>query len=272
MSASKPSTIKILGVNFNNAESKQVVQVLKNGGLLVVPSAPGLASIPNDHVYYHSLLNADFVLADSGYMSLIWNFTHRSKINRISGLEFLVDFFADDEVKQTKEIILVDPYKTESDANINYLNSIGFSLTQENSYVAPMYDKDDVRDDELLRLIADKKPKFILINLGGGIQEKLGAFLKNNLSYKPTIICTGAAIAFLTGHQAHIPNWADKLFIGWLFRCIEKPQIYVPRYFSSFKLLPIMLRHNSEMPITHIHAPQNVEANNQYQRTSLILD
>ena len=113
-----------------------------------------------------------------------------------------------------------------------------------------MYDKSNIIDPELLAFIEKKKPAYVLINLGGGTQEKLGAYLKKHLSYKPAIICTGAAIAFLTGRQASIPEWADRLFLGWLFRCIEKPKLYIPRYFKAFKLLGLMIQYGKRSPVT----------------------
>ncbi len=181
-------------------------------------------------------------------MALIWNLTKKNKIHRVSGLEFLVDFFNDNEVRATKEIMLVDPRKKEADANLKYLNSIGFTLSTQSSYLAPMYDKSNVTDAELLKLIEAQKPKYVIINLGGGTQEKLGWYLKKNLSYKPAIICTGAAIAFLTGEQASIPGWADKFFIGWFFRCMQNPKLYIPRYLKAFKLFTIMMRNGSNAP------------------------
>jgi UDP-N-acetyl-D-mannosaminuronic acid transferase (WecB/TagA/CpsF family) len=101
----------------------------------------------------------------------------------------------------------------------------------------------------LLNNIESKKPKYIIINLGGGTQEKLGAYLKTHLSYKPAIICTGAAIAFLTGQQASIPTWGDKFFLGWLFRCIQNPKLYVPRYFKAFRLAAFMFRYGQQQPL-----------------------
>jgi len=94
----------------------------------------------------------------------------------------------------------------------------------------------------LLDIIEKKKPKYIIINLGGGVQERLGLYLKNHLSYIPGIICTGAAIAFLTGRQANIPNYADKFHLGWLYRCIENPKKFIPRYLRGFLLLPLLIK------------------------------
>jgi len=236
--------VNILGIDFFNGQVKEVVDILKNGGLLVVPSGPGLASIPSDITYYRSLKSADVVIADSGYMTLLWNTTHSMKVNRISGLEFLNAFLADEEVQKEHNFLLVNPRKEDADINLKYLNIQGFHLDEKNSYIAPFYPKGKIEDEELLKLIDEKKPKYVIINLGGGVQEILGAYLKKNLSYKPAIICTGAAIAFLTGEQAHIPSWADKLFLGWLIRCIEKPKQYIPRYLNAFKLLTVMIQFN----------------------------
>lgn len=236
--------VKILGIDFFNGQVEEVVDILKDGGLLVVPSGPGLASIPNDITYYKSLRSADLVIADSGYMALLWNTTHSVKVNRISGLEFLTVFFSDEEIINENDLFLVNPRKEESASNLIYLNNNGYKLSDDHSYIAPIYEKNKIEDEALLEILEEKKPKYIIINLGGGVQEVLGAYLKKNLSYKPAIICTGAAIAFLTGEQAHIPNWADKLFLGWLIRCIEKPKQFIPRYLNAFKLMTVMLQFN----------------------------
>lgn len=235
-------TIKILDIDFHNGSVEDVTSILKNeGGLLVVPAAPALVTIGHDDVYYDALKSADVVIADSGYMALIWNLTNRKKVNRISGLKFLVNFLEDSEVKASDKIMLVDPRPREAESNKKYLRENGFNIADDMSYLAPMYDKNKVEDPELLAQIEEKKPDYVVVNLGGGTQEKLGAYLIKNLSYKPAIICTGAAIAFLTGQQARIPKWADELYLGWLYRIFENPKQFIPRYRNSFKLVKIML-------------------------------
>ncbi|MEO5979128.1 MAG: WecB/TagA/CpsF family glycosyltransferase [Chryseolinea sp.] len=244
----KFNTLKILGIEFFNGKVNDVVQLLKKGGLLVVPSGPGLETIKKDVVYYKALRNADLAIADSGYMALIWNIFNRKKISRISGLEFLVEFFADKEV-QKSTFTLVNPTPKDADANVNYLNSVGFNLSNEDCYQAPMYDKNNIMDPQLLANLEKRKPAYILMCVGGGTQEQLGSWLKDNLSYRPAIICTGAAIAFLTGRQASIPTWGDRLFVGWLFRCIEKPKVYIPRYLKAVRLFFLMIQYGEQPPV-----------------------
>jgi N-acetylglucosaminyldiphosphoundecaprenol N-acetyl-beta-D-mannosaminyltransferase len=75
------------------------------------------------------------------------------------------------------------------------------------------------------------------------VQERLGFYLMQNLSYRPSIICVGAAVAFLTGIQAYIPTWADAWMLGWLFRCLHAPKKFIPRYWKALQLISILARY-----------------------------
>ena len=94
----------------------------------------------------------------------------------------------------------------------------------------------------LIKRIHDSKAKEIIINIGGGTQEILGYYLSKKLNKKYKIVCTGAAIAFFTGDQSPINNNIDKLYLGWLFRIIYNPKIFLPRYLSAFKLFFLFIR------------------------------
>src|SRR6267154_1429313 len=97
--------------------------------------------------------------------------------------------------------------------------------------------------------IANKrKPRHIVICLGGGTQERLGLMLKRECDFRPSIHCIGAAIGFLTGNQVYIPTWADRFFLGWLFRCFSEPGKFIPRYWKAFQLVPMMIRFRENPP------------------------
>ena len=81
-----------------------------------------------------------------------------------------------------------------------------------------------------------------MINLGSNVQEPLGYYLKQNLNFKCGIFCTGAAISFFTGSQASISPSIDRIGLGWLWRCFEKPTIFIPRYFKAIKLIKLILK------------------------------
>ena len=234
----KIKKIKIFDIIFIDANYNYLKKLLDKGGLLVAPSGPGLASIKNDIKYYHSLKNANIVLFDSSYLCLLLKIIKNINVKKFSGLLFLKKFLS--SLKNNKEkIFLVDPSESESNANKKYFKKLNINKIYQ--YVSPIYKKDKIFDIKLLNRIKKIRPKYIIINLGGNVQEVLGYYLKKNLNYKPSIICTGAAIAFLTKKQAQIPDFLDKLHLGWMVRCIFNPLKFIPRYLTAFKLYFIFL-------------------------------
>jgi len=99
-------------------------------------------------------------------------------------------------------------------------------------------------------MIEQRKPKHIIIGIGGGMQDKLGSYLKQQLSYRPGIYCIGAAPGFVTGNQIVIPMWADRFFVGWIFRLFAQPRTLLPRFWSARRLPGLILRYGRERPTT----------------------
>ena len=64
-------SIELFGIKIINGSYKDAIIGLKNGGLMVVPSGPGLATICNDPRYKEAVQNSDFAIPDSGYMVLL---------------------------------------------------------------------------------------------------------------------------------------------------------------------------------------------------------
>jgi N-acetylglucosaminyldiphosphoundecaprenol N-acetyl-beta-D-mannosaminyltransferase len=234
--------ISILGVNFIDCCYNLAIKKLKSGCLMVVPSGPGLATIGKDLRYTEAVQNADFAIPDSGYMVLLLRLLKGIKINKFSGYYFFKNFFKENFNKN--DLFLIDPNKEESKINNAYLNKIGIPIKKSFQYVAPIYGNGKIEDKFLINRLntLTTKPKYIMINLGSGVQEPLGHYLKQNLNFNPGIICTGAAIAFFTGRQANISPFIDKLSLGWLWRCIRNPKVFIPRYLSAFSLLFLILK------------------------------
>jgi len=227
--------IKIFNISFIDSDFKNIKLLLDNGGLLVLPSGPGLATIKNDFRYYKALRNADLALFDSCYFFLLLRLFKNIKVKKFSGYKFIKKFIKSFDRKKQKKIYLIEPSINHSIINREYLKRK--KINNIHQYIAPIYKKNKITDIKLLKDIKTIEPKYIIINLGGGTQEILGSYLKKNLNYKPSIICSGAAISFLTKQQAPISAIVDKLYLSWLLRIIYNPILFLPRYLSAFKLL-----------------------------------
>jgi exopolysaccharide biosynthesis WecB/TagA/CpsF family protein len=241
---------QILGVNFYVGSAEAVIQRLSKGGLLVVPAAPALKDIASNDKYREALKNADVVIADSALMVILWNWLEGDSISRLSGLKYLRTFLKEENVRVPGNTFWVMPGGKSTEMNLAWLRSEGIEIPPEHVYNAPIYGK-EIEDSQLIAQLEDMRPKHVVIALGGGTQERLGLYLKRNLNYPPAIHCIGAAIAFLSGDQVRIPVWADRLYLGWLFRCLSSPRRFVPRYLSAARLVPLLWRYRNQLPVPH---------------------
>ncbi|MCF3650977.1 WecB/TagA/CpsF family glycosyltransferase [Synoicihabitans lomoniglobus] len=242
-------TQRILGIDFFVGSMDAAVDCILEGGLVVAPSGPGLAvDLMRSSEYRQALQTADLAITDSGYMILLWRLFQRQKLPRLSGLRFLRVLLERSQLKSPGSVFWVMPSEAESVRNRTWLEEQGYPITDDDIYIAPFYGKDAINDPELLSRIETRKPQIVMMCIGGGVQERVGLFLRESLSCKPGIACLGAAIAFLTGGQTNIPPWGDKVFLGWLLRILSDPKKFGPRYWNSIRLAPILFRYREHLP------------------------
>jgi N-acetylglucosaminyldiphosphoundecaprenol N-acetyl-beta-D-mannosaminyltransferase len=237
----------ILGIRFFQGDAAAAVQRMSGGGLLVAPAAPALKDLETNAAYRDALMNADLVIADSAFMILIWNYLKNDSARRLSGLGYLRELLRCADARRPFNTVWVKASEASASRNLEWLGSEGIDVPEECVYLAPMYGK-DIEDPELLALLERLRPQHVVVTVGGGVQERLGLYLKRRLSYRPSIHCIGAAIAFLSGDQVKIPKWADKFYLGWLFRTMSQPKVYIPRYWGARKLFALMRRYRGTLP------------------------
>ena len=244
-----PSSIhRILGIDFFDGSADAAIKIMRNGGLLVIPAAPALKDLDRNPGYRDALLNADLAITDSAFMVLIWNRLQSKPVKRLSGLEYLRELLQEPDVRQPGNTFWIMVSRTSAKRNLDWLKGQGITIPEDNVYMAPIYGGGPIADPALVDRINRLRPQHIIITVGGGTQERLGFYLKRSLAYRPAIHCTGAAIAFLSGDQVRIPVWADKFYLGWLFRSFSEPRRFVPRYLDAFKLYPLMRRYRDRLP------------------------
>lgn len=227
-------------IKFLSINKKEFDKLILNNGLFVFPSGPGLASIDNDKIYFYSLKNADYVFFDSGFFVLLLRLLKNISVEKFSGYKFLNLFFKYLKLNKNKSIFFIDPNINYSNSNKKYLKKLG--VKKIHNYVAPLYNTKNLIDKSLISKINKAKPDFIMTNIGGGVQEILGMYLKKNLKNKTTIICTGGAIDFFTGNQAPINNFLDKFYLGWITRIFFSPRIFFLRYLKATSLIKLVIK------------------------------
>jgi exopolysaccharide biosynthesis WecB/TagA/CpsF family protein len=234
---------QILGINFFVGKLPEMLKLCAEGNFIVVPAAPALAELETNSAYREAVEKSDFAITDSAFMVLLWLLFTGKAVTRISGLKLLRGLLASDELHHPGSSVWIMPSEAEREINLEWLAKNGYPVTREETYVAPMYPKGPIVDPAILAWIEAHRPRYIIVNLGGGVQERLGYYLRTHLSYRPSIVCVGAAVAFLTGVQARIPTWADSGGLGWLFRCLHEPKKFIPRYWKALQLVGILAKY-----------------------------
>ena len=243
---------QILGVRFFVGDAQGAIdEVSQHGGLVVVPAAPALKNLAGDKGYREALLGADFAIADSAFMVLVWNLIDSNRIPKLSGLKYMRALIDEPEFKKLGNTFWVMPTAASAQRNLRWLRGNGLNVANEDVYLAPLYGQ-TISDEELLERVQERRPRHIVLGVGGGTQERLGLYLKQHLCYRPAIHCIGAAIGFLSGDQVYIPIWVDTLGLGWLCRAISDPKRYVPRYWDARHLAPLLLKYRDRLPVTGV--------------------
>jgi UDP-N-acetyl-D-mannosaminuronic acid transferase (WecB/TagA/CpsF family) len=238
----------ILGVRMFVGTPEESVRLGSQGGLVVVPSAPVMMMLVDDPATREALLQSKLALSDSGLMVLVWNRMKGDNIRRVSGLEYIKLLVDEPDFRAPNASFWIMPNEEALEKTLRWLEQRGDRVTRDACYLAPMYGKGPVKDPELLRHIHQRRPRHIILAIGGGTQERLGAYLQANLDYTPAIHCIGAAIGFLSGAQVRIPMWADAWKLGWFFRCLSAPRTFVPRYWRAKRLVGLMHKYGDKLP------------------------
>jgi exopolysaccharide biosynthesis WecB/TagA/CpsF family protein len=214
---------------------------------MVVPASPALIKLKYDEDYRRALQNADLALADSGLVVALWRIATGRKLRKISGIAYLRCLLERDYIRSAGNSFWVVSSDNAKEKAIAWLGRRGLQLSAQNFHVAARRG-DSAEDHVLLLQIEKQRPSHIAIALGTGIQEKLALYLREYLLYRPNIHCIGAALGFLTGEERPIPDWAERYNLGWLFRLLSQPRMFLPRLGIAYVLAKMVFKYRAELP------------------------
>jgi N-acetylglucosaminyldiphosphoundecaprenol N-acetyl-beta-D-mannosaminyltransferase len=241
-------TRRILGIKFFNGDVDEAVALMdRHGGFLVAPSGTCFGRLREDEPYRRATLAADLAIADSGLMVLTWRLLRREKVQRVSGLKYLTRLLEGLKGERSEEVFWILPSARSRQKLLDWSCRKAFTVKTDNCYVSPQYGL-EIEDRHLLALVEESRPAHVVIAIGSGAQEKLGYYLRENLSYQPAIHCTGAALGLTTGDQVIIPDWVDRIYLGWLLRLLRQPRIFIPRLTRAFELPWLIWKYGENLP------------------------
>jgi UDP-N-acetyl-D-mannosaminuronic acid transferase (WecB/TagA/CpsF family) len=219
--------------------SKIMKRMNTEGGYLVAPAASALVDIKANKIYYNSLKNSKCAIFDSGFFCLLLRLFRICNPKKFSGYLFIKNFLSY-KIAKKKKILLVNASNKQAELNQKLMLNKKFEKIF--CYLAPYYKNIKIYDHKLFNYINKCKPHYILINIGGLKQEPLASWIIGKAKFKCIIFCTGGAIDFITGLQAPINTFIDKIYLGWLLRIIFSPSVFFIRLFKSLFLIKYFIK------------------------------
>jgi len=244
---------QVLGIRFFNGMAADAVdRLVPTGGYMVVPASPALIKLKYDEDYRRALQNADLALADSGLLVALWRIATGCKLKKISGIAYLRCLLKRDFIRSAGNSFWVVSSENAKDKAIEWLRQRGIHLNPQDFHVMARRGGSG-QEHALLLQLEERRPSHIVITLGAGTQEKLALYLREYLLYRPSIHCVGAALGFLTGYERPIPEWAERHNLGWLFRVLSQPRMFLPRIGIAYVLAKMVFKYRSEFPQLQDH-------------------
>src|SRR5262245_19934629 len=198
-------------------------------------------------MYRRAVVAADLAIADSGLMVLLWRLLRRENVERISGLKYLRHLLGKLKDEGIEKVFWVLPSESARQNLLDWSRREAFQIASGNCYVASRYGA-QLDDQNLIAMIEQHRSAHVIIAIGSGAQEKLGYYLRENLSYRPSIHCIGAALGFITGDQIAIPDWADRFYLGWFCRLLARPSTFIPRLTRALELPWLVWKYGEKLP------------------------
>src|SRR2546421_4006979 len=198
-------TKRMLGIDFFvGTAAEAIAHISKSGGLIVAPAAPSFIALQDDPDYRRAIADADLAIADSGWAVLFWRLLRREKLTRISGLALFKALLETADARLPGNLFFILPSEKAKTKTLEVGRVSGYTITDDDCYVAPRYfscshgsvSREErervsqkrgysIADDALVAILQSRKPKHIVIGIGGGNAGQTLQLLKTSTDLSP---------------------------------------------------------------------------------------
>jgi N-acetylglucosaminyldiphosphoundecaprenol N-acetyl-beta-D-mannosaminyltransferase len=178
---------------------------------------------------------------------VLWRIISGRKLRKVSGIAYLKCLVERDDLRTAGNSFWVVASEHARAQAMEWLQAQGVAVKEKNFHVAGRR-ASSTEDHAILLQIEKERPVHVVIALGPGTQEGLALYLREYLLYRPNIHCVGAALGFLSGEERQIPEWAERHSLGWLFRLVSQPRMFLPRIAIASVLARMVFKYKSELP------------------------
>jgi N-acetylglucosaminyldiphosphoundecaprenol N-acetyl-beta-D-mannosaminyltransferase len=195
-------------------------------GYVVTPNVDHLIRFHDEAAFRTQYADADYVLLDSRFLSLLFRLTRGLRVRVCTGSDLTAQLFA--RVIAPPDPLILIGGSTEQAQLLAARHGLA-QLTHYNPPMGFIRDPDEV--ERCLCFIEAHSPfRFCFLAVGAPQQEVLAQMLKRRGVARGLALCVGASINFMTGVERRAPRWIQRLGAEWIYRLASDPGRLATRY------------------------------------------
>ncbi|MEB3217571.1 MAG: WecB/TagA/CpsF family glycosyltransferase [Nostocales cyanobacterium 94392] len=223
--------VQLLNVNIHNVAMSDLLNNLKNGGLVVTPNVDHLMKLQRDQDFYGVYQQAEYRVCDSRVLMYVSHFLGTPIKEKISGSDLFPAFYTYYKNDKSIRIFMLGAAAGIAEIAQKNINSkVGREIIVD-TYSPPFgFEKNDKECQKILDIINSSNATVLAIGVGAPKQEM---WIAKHRKYLPKIkifLAIGATINFEAGNIKRCPKWMSEVGLEWLYRLCSEPKRLWKRY------------------------------------------
>jgi N-acetylglucosaminyldiphosphoundecaprenol N-acetyl-beta-D-mannosaminyltransferase len=225
------SRLNILNTSVDNIPLTELLEKLRQGGVVYTPNVDHLVRLQRDAEFYQIYKTADYRICDSQILYWASRFLGQPIVEKISGSDLFPAFYRYYRSDETVRIFLLGAKEGVAQRALEQINqTVGREMVVQAHSPSFGFEKNEQECLDIIDLINASGANVLAIGVGAPKQEKWIFRYRDQLKSIKTFLAIGATIDFEAGNIPRSPKWASTVGLEWLYRLIREPQRLWKRY------------------------------------------
>lgn len=225
--------VNILNASIDNISKQELLENLKQqGGIVLTTNVDHLIKLQKDREFYQIYKLCNYRVCDSQIVFLCAKILGYSLKEKISGSDFLADFYCSfNKDNQKARIFLLGAAEGVAKKAQERINQkVGWEIVVGSYSPSFGFEKDERECQKIVDLIEQSEATVLAIGVGSPKQEKWIIKYKHQLKNIKIFLPIGATIDFEAGNKPRSPQWMSKIGLEWFYRLLSEPRRLWKRY------------------------------------------
>lgn len=223
--------VNLLNVDIHNLSVIELLEKLRNGGVVFTPNVDHLVKLQRDREFYEAYQSADYRVCDSQILLYASKFLGTPLKEKISGSDLFPFFYRYYQADKDIKIFLLGAAEGVAKRAQERINAeVGRDMIVDSCSPSFGFEKDEQECQAIIERINQSGATVLAIGVGAPKQEMWISKYRNRLKNIKVFLAIGATIDFEAGNVQRSPKWMSQAGLEWLYRLLQEPERLWKRY------------------------------------------